>query len=219
MRTIFIGDVHGCADELETLLAKCRVGREDRVVFVGDLVAKGPDSAGVVRRARGLGALAIRGNHDEHVLRWRAGSSPEGKALKPEHRQVLETLSPEDWAYLDALPTYLEFPELDVIAVHGGLVPGVPLEAQKRDDLLNLRSIRPDGTGSKRIDQGVAWASVWKGPGTVVFGHDAVRGFQRYSHAVGLDTGCVYGRALMAWVMPEDTLHVVPAKRAYVSMD
>ena len=161
----------------------------------------------------------MRGNHDEAVLRWRAGDAPEGKVLKPEHRQVLDTLAPEDWAYLEALPTARDFPELNVVVVHGGLVPGVPLEAQRREDLLNLRSIRPDGTGSKKLGDGVPWASVWKGPRTAVFGHDAVRGFQRYSHAVGLDTGCVYGRALTAWVLPEDVFHSVPARRAYVSID
>jgi len=219
MRTLFIGDVHGCAQELDALLAACGWRRGERVVLVGDLVAKGPDSAGVVRRAREQGFLAVRGNHDAHVLRWHAGLAPEGKKLGKEHRQVLDTLAPEDWTYLEAQPLYRRFPELNALAVHGGLVPGVPLEAQRPDELLNLRSIAPDGTPSKRVDGGAPWASVWPGPELVIFGHDAMRGLQRHPHAIGLDTGCVYGGQLTAYVMPEGRLVSVPAKRAYVDVN
>ncbi|QQR44306.1 metallophosphoesterase [Myxococcus xanthus] len=219
MRTLFIGDVHGCAEELDALLTQCAWRPDDRVVLVGDLVAKGPDSAGVVRRAREQGFLAVRGNHDAHVLRWHAGRGPRGKKLKPEHQQVLDTLTPEDWAWLESQPLYRFFPELNVVAVHGGLVPGVPLEAQKEDELLNLRSILPDGTPSKRVDAGAPWASLWQGPELVIFGHDAMRGIQRHPHAVGLDSGCVYGGKLSAYVMPEGRIVSVLAKRAYVDVD
>jgi predicted phosphodiesterase len=216
MRTFFIGDVHGCARELDALRAACGWERGDRVVLVGDLVAKGPDSAGVVRRAREWGALAVRGNHDAHVLRWRAGRMPEGKKLKAEHRQVLETLAAEDWAWLEALPLHLRFPELNVLAVHAGLVPGVALEAQREEDLLTLRSLAPDGTPSKRVDGGVPWASLWKGPELVIFGHDAMRGVQRHPHAIGLDSGCVYGGRLTAYALPEGRFYSVPAQRAWM---
>ncbi len=216
MRTLFIGDVHGCARELDALLEACGWRPGDRVVLVGDLVAKGPDSAGVVRRARERGFLAVCGNHDEHVLRWHHGRMREGKKLKPEHRHVLETLTAADWAYLDALPLYLRFPELHAVAVHGGLVPGVPLEAQQAEHLLTLRSFTPYGEPSKRVDAGVPWASLWKGPELVIFGHDAIRGVQRHPHAVGLDSGCVYGGALTAYVLPEGRFYSVKAERAYL---
>jgi hypothetical protein len=49
-RTFVIGDVHGCARELDRLLDRCELGRGDRVVLVGDLVNKGPDSLTVIRR-------------------------------------------------------------------------------------------------------------------------------------------------------------------------
>lgn len=219
MRTLFIGDVHGCAEELDALLAECGWRPDDRVVLVGDLVAKGPDSAGVVRRARERGFLAVRGNHDAHVLRWHAGRGPKGKKLKPEHQHVLDTLAPEDWEWLAAQPLYRHFPELNVVAVHGGLVPGVALELQREDELLNLRSIAADGTPSKRVDGGEPWGSCWKGPELVIFGHDAMRGIQRHPYALGLDSGCVYGGRLSAYVLPEGRLVSVLAKRAYVDVD
>lgn len=216
MRTLFIGDVHGCADELDALLAECGWQPGDRVVLVGDLVAKGPDSAGVVQRAREKGLLAVRGNHDEHVLRWHAGHGKPGKKLKPEHQRVLDTLGPADWKWLAALPVYLRLPELNVLTVHGGLVPGVPLEQQRPEHLLNLRSITPAGKPSKRIDDGVPWATHWRGPERILFGHDAMRGLQRHPHALGLDSGCVYGGRLTAYGLPEDRLYSVPARRAYM---
>ncbi|ADO68425.1 metallophosphoesterase [Stigmatella aurantiaca] len=216
MRTLFIGDVHGCAEELDALLAVCGWQPGDRVVLVGDLVAKGPDSAGVLARARERGLLAVRGNHDEHVLRWHQGYVKPGKKLKPQHQQVMDTLAPEDWAYLASLPLYLRLPEFNVVAVHAGMLPGVPLESQHREHLLNLRSITRDGTPSKRVDGGEPWASHWRGPELVLFGHDAMRGIQRYPHALGLDSGCVYGGRLTAYVLPEGRFYSVPARRAYM---
>ena len=219
-RTLFIGDVHGCVRELQDLLEACAHSESDRVVLVGDLVAKGPDSAGVVRLARERRFLAVRGNHDAHVLRARAhgGLRPDGRRLKPEHQRVLDTLAPEDWAYLESLPLYLRLAELNVLAVHAGLVPGVPLEQQDPHLLVNLRSITKEGTPSKRIDNGVPWASLWKGPETVLFGHDAMRGLQRHPYAMGLDSGCVYGGRLNAWILPEGRLVSVPARTAYMDI-
>ncbi len=219
MRTLFIGDVHGCAEELDALLKECGWQPGERVVLVGDLVAKGPDSAGVVRRARELGLLAVRGNHDEHVLRWHQGHTRPGKKLKPEHQQVLETLAPSDWTYLASRPLYLKLPELNVLAVHAGLVPGVPLKEQRQEHLLNLRSIGSDGRPSKRVEDGEPWASLWPGPELVLFGHDAWRGLQRHPNAYGLDSGCVYGGRLTAYVLPEGRFYSVPARRTYMDMD
>jgi hypothetical protein len=67
---IAIGDVHGCIDELQDLLRLCDYRPGDLVVFLGDLVSKGPDSIAVVQMAREIGAIAVRGNHDFEVIRW-----------------------------------------------------------------------------------------------------------------------------------------------------
>ena len=217
MRTIVIGDVHGCFDELEALVARCRPAAGDRVLLVGDLVAKGPDSVGVVRWARETGAESVLGNHDQHVLRAVDGD----EKIKRHHREVAEALDPADIAWLRARPLWIRVPAADAgaphIVVHGGLVPGLSLEQQPREYLLNLRSIDAEGQPSKKLN-GTPWASLWPGPEHVVFGHDAVRGLQRHPHATGLDTGCVYGRALTAVILPSGELVSVPAKRAYAEM-
>lgn len=215
MTTLIVGDLHGCLREFDALLAKVPA---DSVVLVGDLVAKGPDSRGVVRRAREVGARAVRGNHDLRCLRWywarRRGD--ELPALKPHHQRVCDTLEEDDWLWLEAQPCLLRLGD-DVVVVHAGVVPGVALDAQDEDDLVSMRSLRPDGSASRRIEDGVPWASVWAGPEEVVFGHDAVRGLQIHEHATGLDTGCVYGGALTGYLLPRRELFEVPAERCYSS--
>lgn len=213
-RKIFIGDVHGCAEEARDLVRACELQPGDEVIFVGDLVAKGPDSKGVLELARELGARGVRGNHDHHVLMWRR-KGKDAPPLKPHHRQVAETLSEADWRYLEGLPLILRLPELRVIVVHAGFVPGIPLSQQKAEHLLNLRSMTTDGRPSKKVSDGIPWAATWNGPDHVIFGHDAMRGLQQHRFATGLDSGCVYGRELTALILPERRFVQVPARRVY----
>ncbi len=198
-RTIIVSDIHGCLDELKALVEELRLTSDDRLIAVGDLVGKGPDGAGVVRFFREGGHEAVLGNHDDKLLRYHRGDRDE---LRDSHRAHADAMSADDWRWLAAVPLWLRLPEHEAIVVHAGLVPGVPLERQRRKDLLNMRSLRPDGTASSRSDEGQPWASRWPGPERVIFGHDAVRGLQRWPHAIGLDTGCCYGGLLSALVLP-----------------
>ena len=91
-RTILIGDVHGCREELESLLKAVEYGAGDEVVLVGDLVAKGPDSQGVVQLARESGFRSVMGNHDAHVLKLRAGKLE--KPPKATHENVAKSFNP-----------------------------------------------------------------------------------------------------------------------------
>lgn len=216
-RTVFVGDVHGCVDELDALLEAVAFTARDRLVLVGDLVARGPASTKVLERARSTGARAVRGNHEARILEWRAGGrkTPLGEA----HRAVVDAMSEDDWALVAALPLWLELPEHGALVVHAGLVPGVALADQSPHDLVNLRVVA-DGSGRR-----VPWATLHRGPPHVLFGHDAVRGLQLHPWATGLDTGCVYGGELTALVLedgepvPRDpaarTLVRVAAARTY----
>ena len=215
MRTLIVGDVHGCLAELQELLGKARLKPGvDRLIFVGDLVAKGPDSRGVVKLAQEWSAKSVKGNHDAHVLKFRRG---EEEQMRPPHREVARTLDEADWRYLEAMPLWLRLPGL--LVVHAGVVPSIPLEEQEEDALINMRSLTASGKWSKRIEAGVPWASAWRGPERVVFGHDAVRGLQRHPHALGLDTGCVYGKRLTALLLPADELVWVAAHKVWAPVD
>ena len=220
-RTIIVGDVHGCVDELQALLRQCGVVRGDRVALAGDLVAKGPDSRGVVQLVREIGALAVLGNHDDFCIDvWRRRHQAEARHPR---RWLLDTLDESDWAFLESLPLFLRLgaegeggPEVAV--VHAGAVPGVPLEEQERDNLLSLRSLVGGSAPSRRLLMRWPWAAAWRGPEHIVFGHDAVRGLQQYPLATGLDTGCVYGRELTALELPSRRIYKVPARRRYAGV-
>eukprot|EP00741_Cyanophora_paradoxa_P020301 tig00021244_g19595.t1 len=234
-RLIFIGDVHGCIDELQDLLKECDYSpATDRVIFVGDLVAKGPDSQAVLQLAREIDALSVRGNHDEATLRVRhAWMNPgSGLDISAKHKKIATTLKEEDWEYLSSLPYYLTIgstisrngvnPEANFnglgpcVVVHAGLAPGLPLRWQRPIDMMYMRVITQDGTPSPRGHDGVPWAGEWRGPELVLFGHDAARGLQLWPHAVGLDTGAVYGGKLTAYLLPEKRIVSVPSRRMYL---
>ena len=231
-RIILVGDVHGCLGELRSLLTLARVGDGDVVMLVGDLVNKGPSSAGVVAFARERGMLAVRGNHDDVAIGY-GRLCAEGRADEvPEEWRWTAELSEEDIAFMSELPFSIDIPEHNVVVVHAGLVPGVDMSAQRMEDMYLMRNVvreaagppsssAPDGgsdgggggawTGTSKASKGEAWASRWRGPRHVVFGHDALRKLQEYPFATGLDTGCVYGHALTACILPPlDDLESAP---------
>lgn len=209
-RTLVVGDLHGCYDELLALLDAARFGAEDRLVCVGDLVTKGAKSREVLELfMRDARLSSVLGNHDRAILRhWR------GKPvrLKPAQAKCLAELHDgrERYAaFLGSLPLYRY---LDThVVVHAGLRPGVPLERQKPKDLTELRTLGPDRTS--RV--GTPWYEVYDGDAVALFGHWPAAEPRRGPRAVGLDTGCVYGYRLTAYVVETGELVSVPALRAY----
>ena len=202
MTTLFIGDVHGCSRELAELLEKVGPGQGDRVVFVGDLVARGPDTAGVLRLMREVGGVSVRGNHEERLLSSRRArrKGETGPRLGASHAALMDTLTEQEWEVLEGLPLKLDLEEHGVRVVHAGVVPGLPWEAQDPRLVTHLRSIAEDGSPSEK--HGVLWGTRYEGPLHVVFGHNARRDVQLHPFATGLDTACVYGGKLTGLVLP-----------------
>ena len=226
-RTVIVGDIHGCREELEDLLAKVGFDPGDHLICVGDVIARGPDSAGVVALLARLGAAIVRGNHEEKLLRFR---ETEASGLGPEpisamHRRVARTLDAVAWATLGATPLSLDVPSHGLRVVHAGVLPGVKLEHHARRTLLTIRTLAPGGAPSER-STGELWGARYRGPPHVVFGHHAQRATQVHPYATGIDTGCVYGGALTAVVLRAgehvppsrsrgDVLVSVPARRVW----
>lgn len=229
MRTIIIGDVHGCAGELEALLHEVSFSSGDRLVFVGDLVARGPRSLDVLDIARQTGAIIVRGNHEQKLLDWHEGSGALAKpALGKTHRDVARSLRPIDWTLLSTSPTSVPLPEHDVLVVHAGVDPSERLDRQSPSTLMRIRTVIDDSLpGGKRGKRFVLWGELYNGPPHIVFGHHAAPGLQLHLWATGLDTGCVYGGRLTALVLGEGQrvpanieqrrklLVSVPAKRVW----
>lgn len=220
-RTIVIGDVHGCLDELEDLLAAVRPRRTDRLVFLGDLLDRGPRPVEVLHRVRALQAECLLGNHEEKHLWYEIHEDRRRQdrrhvnpiRLAPERVAEHAALRPDDLRWLSRLPRLLDLGG-GWVAVHGGLLPGRPLAAQPPGWLVRLRYLDAGGkpvsrARGERGDPGVRrWAEVWTGPQSVVYGHHAREQVvvDRPAPGVtchGIDTGCVYGGHLTALVLPE----------------
>ncbi|KAL4439849.1 hypothetical protein ABPG75_002850 [Micractinium tetrahymenae] len=143
-RIIILGDIHGCPDELQSLLDKVQYRQGvDLLLSVGDLVNKGPDSEKVLKMAKELGMQAVRGNHDDAAVEaFRAWLS--GRDMpKPAKHHWVPGLEESLAALLADLPFTLQLPAYNVILVHAGLVPGMPLEQQLWTDLEKMRDVMP----------------------------------------------------------------------------
>jgi diadenosine tetraphosphatase ApaH/serine/threonine PP2A family protein phosphatase len=211
-RTVVVGDVHGCYDELLALVELVGLGASDRLVCVGDLVVKGEKNREVLELfMRDARFSSVLGNHDRALLEYWKGERTK-KELKRSQKKCLKQLKDEGEryaAYLDSLPAYLDLGSH--VVVHAGLRPGVALAAQTLDDLTELRTLGPDRTS--RV--GERWYKAYDGEKIALFGHWPKKKPRRGPRAVGLDTGCVYGRCLTAYVIETGEFYSVPALRAY----
>lgn len=215
-RSIIIGDVHGCADELEILLRHLAIDATDEIIFVGDLVNKGPASHRVVTMARELKARAVLGNHERRLLHFhRTG---EQTYLKAGDAETIASLSISDWLFLESLPLTISLPEYNAIVVHGGFLPDQPIRQQSEEVVTRIQVIDSEGHPAKRSEAptGKPWADFWTGPEFVLYGHTPRRTVFRRPFSIGLDTGCVYGGRLTAFIYPQKVLCQVRAKTAYV---
>ena len=218
MNRIFtIGDVHGCASELEDLLAAIAPGADDQLIFLGDLINKGPDSAGVLERVRSLpNARFIIGNHELRLLRYYRTN--DDSQLKPADRETLPHLNAADFALFEQMEHYLYLPEQNVICVHGGFAPGIDWQKQSLDTITSIQSVDPaTHTWRKRTDfpGRPSWADLCEGPEFVVYGHTPRRSVYQREHSIGIDTGCANGNFLTAYEVVTGALYQVPAKRTY----
>ncbi|MCA1558082.1 MAG: metallophosphoesterase [Acidobacteria bacterium] len=209
-RTIVVGDIHGCYDELLELLGRAAFAADDRVVAVGDLIVKGEKNRQVLdlfisdRRFS-----SVTGNHDLALRRyWHDEPVSLTKAQKSA-RLELDKERERYSQYLDSLPLMIDLGSY--VIVHAGLRPGVPLEAQSTEDLTEMRTLGPD----PKSREGIPWYEEYEGLKTVLFGHWPAREPRRSSHAIGLDTGCVYGHRLTAYIIETGEFISVEAQRAY----
>jgi hypothetical protein len=211
-RTVVVGDVHGCYDELVALVEKVALKTSDRLVCVGDLVVKGEKNREVLDLFISDERFSsVLGNHDRAILQHWKGERNE---LKPAQKRCSDELleGRERYAaFLESLPAYIDLGSH--VVVHAGLRPSVPLEEQSIEDLTELRTLGPDRTSR----EGLPWYEVYEGERRALFGHWPTWPPRRGPRAIGLDTGCVYGYSLTAYVVETGESFSVSARSAYDS--
>lgn len=209
-RTIVIGDIHGCYDELVALLDKVRAGADDRIVAVGDLIVKGERNREVLDLFMTDARFSsVLGNHDRAILRYWRGKKKKLNEQQHLCRLELESERERYEAYLASLPLTLDLGAH--LVVHAGLRPGIALEDQSPKDLTELRTLE----GKRSSPKGTPWYEVYNGAQTVLFGHWPAAVVRRGAQAIGLDTGCVYGYELTAYIIETGEFVQVKAARAY----
>jgi diadenosine tetraphosphatase ApaH/serine/threonine PP2A family protein phosphatase len=206
-RTIIIGDVHGCLDELKDLLAEVSASAEDRLICAGDLIGKGPDPRGVLEWAmREKNLQCIQGNHEIRLLSyWKRSAAPDKKPFDLETFRRLGRGFDRYMRFVEGWPLYVE--DKDFIVVHAGFDPRRgPLGRQSAWELVNIRQI--EGTATP-------WYELYHQRKLVVFGHWSRPEPLVRENTIGIDTGCVHGGFLSALILPGRRIVSVAARKVY----
>ena len=214
-RIIAIGDIHGCHQEFAELLGVLELTKDDRLILLGDLVNRGPDSCKVIDLARAHNALSLLGNHELRLLEYRR--TKDESLIRETDLDTYTKLRPEDWAYLEAMPLTHELPDLNMVFVHGGFLPGEPWQKQPAHVVTRIQVIDSNGKPRKRSDapDALPWADQWNGPPFVVYGHTPRSEIYKLKWSVGIDTACVMGGALTAFILPDRRFVQVKARKRY----
>lgn len=237
-----IGDVHGCATELEHLLEVLgyRVSIEGkgparaavvtpppgrRLVFVGDLVDRGPRSPDVLRLVMhvveaGIG-FAVIGNHDAKFLRWL-----DGKAVTPTHgldRTMAQfdsdtpELKEQAKAFIHRLPHHIWLENGDLAVAHAGIKHAMLGGTSKEIRAFCLYGETSGETDEFGLPVRYHWAAEYAGPTAIVYGHTPVPDADWVNNTICIDTGCCFGGKLSALRWPERDIVSVPAREVYTN--
>ena len=208
MRTIAIGDVHGCYNELKELISTLETEGEykkgiDKLVFLGDYIDRGDNSRLVIEFIQNLqknndNVIALMGNHEDMLLSYLDGDGDDW--LWNGHRSTMDSYKgfdnqfKKDVQWIRTLPLYHE--DEHSIFVHAGIDPYKPMEKQKRNTLLWVRE--PFIYNTKVYHK------------QVIFGHTPTANLNEewkpvrtYAYNIDIDTGCVFGGALTALIIDD----------------
>lgn len=232
-----IGDLHGCCDELlsllkimgykvenpRSLIPRIAAPEGRTAVFVGDFVDRGPDNVRtlliVMAMIRSGAALAVPGNHDDKLLRALQGAPVKISNGLDRTLQELNAAGEEMQAlvrdFLDGLPSHLVLDGGNLVVAHAGL----PQDLHSIDSP-RARDIALFGTPTGHRDEyGIKiladWAHAYEGDALVVWGHLPVAEAIWVGNTIDIDTGCVHGGSLTALRYPERELVSIPAARVY----
>jgi serine/threonine protein phosphatase 1 len=207
-RIFAIGDIHGCYDPLVLLLGRIPIDwSQDRLVFMGDYIDRGPQSFEVVQhlielQERRADTVFLKGNHEQMLADYLSGRD-RLTYLYNGGQQTLDSYlrhasAPGRYPIPDAHLRFFESLQLmfeteNYIFVHAGLRQGLPLERQRPEDLLWIRE--------NFVDSRHAFGK------RVIFGHTPFDEPRVEPNKIGIDTGAVYGNKLTCVQLPEEKFY------------
>jgi predicted phosphodiesterase len=223
-----IGDIHGCSSELRELLST--LGYENgvhpegrQVVFLGDLVDRGPDSPGVLKIAMRMvhlgSALAIRGNHEQKLIGALSGRSIHfTHGLEVTMKQLEDenlTFRKNVREFCERMPHHLVLDDGKLVVAHAGLA-----EHLHGLDSGRARAFALFGDTNGQVDDyglpvRLPWQNDYRGDAMVLYGHTPMLEASWTNNTMCLDTGCVFGGKLSALRYPERELVQVKAEREW----
>jgi protein phosphatase len=231
-----IGDVHGCYDELLILLARLGYGvrneggkqvlehREGRrVIFLGDLVDRGPKIPEVLHLVMDSvaagSALCVTGNHDDKLARKLRGRNVKIAHGLAESLAQLEQQSPEFQrkaaAFIELLPDHYVLDDGKLVVAHAGLREEMHGRRNGAVRAFCLYGETRGDTDEHGFPVRYNWALDYRGDAIVVYGHTPVLDSEWANNTICIDNGCVYGGKLTALRYPERELVSVPAAKVY----
>jgi protein phosphatase len=233
-----VGDVHGCASELRTLLTELgyamRYDDQSRAVgarhpdgrtavFVGDLVDRGPDTPGVLRLVMGMvadgDALCVPGNHENKLVRALRGRNVQLTHGLPESLEQLAAESEEfrkqAEEFMYGLVSHYVLDGGQLVVAHAGLKEAYHGRASGRVRQFALYGDTTGETDEYGLPERYPWARDYRGRATVVYGHTPVLEPAWENNTLCIDTGCVFGGRLTALRYPERALVSVPAEQVW----
>lgn len=226
LRTILVSDIHGCIDEFNELVKKLSYNKEtDRLILLGDLIDRGPDSVAIVAKAREMKLECVMGNHEFKFLKWYRNHNVHNM------QSYYLKLSDADVNFINNMNSYIHIPEQNTIIVHAGLRGGISLAHQNKNDLYHIRfmSLNKEFISLKKISKlgkentgAHFWTKFWYGPENVVYGHQVhslidplIEEILPEVFCYGLDTGCCFGGRLTALILETKEIVQVQSNKIY----
>ena len=227
-----IGDIHGCDEELRNLLLELGydttvspIAHPDgrRVIFLGDLVDRGPGTPEVLDIAMSMveagTALCILGNHENKLGRALAGRNVTVSHGLAESLAQIDTRPPEFRQqvadFIDGLVSHYVLDGGRLVVAHAGLPERYHGRASGRVRSLALYGDTNGETDEYGLPVRYPWADEYRGKASVVYGHTPVPSAGWVNNTICLDTGSVFGGELTAMRWPEKELVSVPAVREH----
>lgn len=206
-RTLFIGDIQGCYDEFIELLEKLQYNPEnDQLFLVGDTINRGPKSHLMLQHLLEHPEIkSVKGNHEHYFIEYVEKNLDNSSSFKRIKEQCGDHL--EEYIHMiKAWPYFIEEPNW--LLVHAGLLPERKPENTHVRELCSVREV-------KHREIKAPWFKFYKCSKPIIYGHWAQKGLTIRKNTKGLDSGCVYGKELSAYILEENMVISVKAHRVW----